>query len=134
MNEDKEIEELFRTSTPQFDDSRDFMARLGKRLEAVEYIKKHQEATLRRYKMAVVAAFVVGIISGGVTIGVVNGMTLDTTALDIQVQALTLSVNLDSVRPIVTGGLSLLMTMGLICIVRNVMEIVAMRAGEKREL
>ena len=83
MNEDKEIEKLFRTSTPQFDDSRDFMARLGKRLEAVEYIKKHQEATLRRHKMAMVAAFVVGIISGGVTIGVVNGMTLDTTALEI---------------------------------------------------
>ena len=29
-------------------------------MDAVEYVKQHQEVTIRRYKMAVLAAFVVG--------------------------------------------------------------------------
>ena len=44
------------------------MAKLTQRLDAVEFVKQHQEATLRRYKMAMVAAFVVGIISGIVSL------------------------------------------------------------------
>ena len=43
------------------------MADLTKRLDAVEFIRQHQEAAIRRYKMAMVAAFIVGIVSGAVT-------------------------------------------------------------------
>ena len=68
MNKDKELEELFLAQKPQFDDNAVFMARLTKRLDAVEYVKQHQEATIRNYKKAMVAAFIVGIISGAVTI------------------------------------------------------------------
>ena len=68
MTKDKALEELFLAHKPQFDDEVDFMAALNKRLDAVEYIKQHQEATLRRYKIAMVAAFIVGIISSSATI------------------------------------------------------------------
>ena len=71
MNKDKELEELFLAKQPHFDDNEDFMASLNKRLDAVEYVKQHQEATIRRYKWAMVAAFVVGIISGAITIAFV---------------------------------------------------------------
>ena len=71
MNKDKDLEELFLAQKPHFDDNEDFMASLNKRLEAVEYLKQHQEASIRRYKMAMVVAFVVGIISGGATIAYV---------------------------------------------------------------
>ena len=36
MTKDKALEELFLSQTPQFDDSAAFMAKLTKRLEAVE--------------------------------------------------------------------------------------------------
>ena len=71
MNKDKELEEIFLAQKLQFDDSEAFMTSLTKRLDAVEFIKRHQEATLRRYKIAMVAAFIVGIISGAVTIAFV---------------------------------------------------------------
>ncbi|MDE7118453.1 MAG: hypothetical protein K2O61_07420, partial [Bacteroidaceae bacterium] len=67
MNKDKALEELFLARQPHFDDNDAFMASLAKRLDAVEFIKQYQEATIHRYKMAMVVAFVVGIISGGVS-------------------------------------------------------------------
>ena len=70
MNDkDPVLEELFLAQKPTFDDSADFMAALNKRLDAVEYVKQHQEATIRRYRMAMVAAFVVGIVIGGFAVG-----------------------------------------------------------------
>ena len=62
MTKDKALEELFLAQKPHFDDHDAFMGNLTKRLDAVEYIHQHQEATIRRYKMAMIAAFVVGII------------------------------------------------------------------------
>ena len=46
MNRDKALEELFLANKPQFDDSDAFIASLTKRLDAVEYIKQYQEATI----------------------------------------------------------------------------------------
>ena len=66
MTKDKALEELFLAQKPHFSDKADFMASLTKRLDAVEYLKQHQEATIRRYKMMMVIAFVVGIICGAV--------------------------------------------------------------------
>ena len=69
----------------------------------MEYLKQHQEATIRHYRMMMIAAFVVGIVSGAITV------------------AYVLSVNS---RIIVSSALSLLMTFGIIIIVNNVQEIV----------
>lgn len=68
MTKDKALEELFLAQQPHFDDHADFMAALAHRLDAVEYVRQHQEATLRRYKLAMVATFVVGLVSGAVTL------------------------------------------------------------------
>ena len=46
---DKALEELFLAQKPHFDDKVDFMASLTRRLDAVEYVRQHQEATIRRY-------------------------------------------------------------------------------------
>ena len=86
MNKDKALEELFLAQKPQFDDSEAFMASLNKRLDAVEYIKQHQEATIRRYKMALVVAFVVGIISSAVTIVYMLSMPVGVPLFTFQVQ------------------------------------------------
>ena len=127
MNKDKELEEIFLAQKPQFDDSEAFMASLTKRLDAVEFIKRHQEATLRRYKIAMVAAFVVGIISGAVTIVFVLSAPATIPLFSFQTQTGALAWLAANSRPIVTTALTLLMTIGLISIITNIQDIMSMR-------
>lgn len=130
MNKDKALEELFLAQKPQFNDSEEFMASLEKRLEAVEFIKRHQEATIRRYKMAMVAAFVVGIVSGGVTIAFLLSAPAAIPLFSINVQTGLLAWLAENARSIVAAALALLMTFGLISIFNNIQDIRSMR--EKR--
>lgn len=131
--EDKTIEELFKAQTPNFTDGADFMARLTKRLDAVEYIRQYQEATLRRYKIAMVVAFFVGIISGAVTIAFLLSTPADVPLLTFNVQKGYLLWITQNSRIIVTTALSLLMTIGTISIFSNVQDIMRMR-GSMRTL
>ncbi len=130
MNKDKALEELFLAQKPQFNDSEEFMASLEKRLEAVEFIKRHQEATIRRYKMAMVAAFVVGIVSGGVTIAFLLSAPAAIPLFSFQAQTVLLSWLAENARSIVAAALALLMAFGLISIFNNIQDIRSMR--EKR--
>ena len=127
MTKDKELENLFLAQTPQFTDGDRFMASLTKRLDAVEYLKQYQERTIRRYKMALVAAFVVGIISGGVTIAFVLSTPIHVPLISFQVQAGFLLWLSENSRLIAAASLSLLMSFGLISIISNVQDILHMR-------
>ncbi len=132
MNKDKALEELFLAQKPQFNDSEEFMTSLEKRLEAVEFIKRHQEATIRRYKMAMVAAFVVGIVSGGVTIAFLLSAPAAIPLFSFQAQTVLLSWLAENARSIVAAALALLMAFGLISIFNNIQDIRSMR--EKRNV
>lgn len=127
MNYDKALEELFLAQKPHFTDNADFMASLTKRLDAVEFVKQHQEATIRRYKILMVAAFVVGIISGAVTMAFVLSMPTDIPLFTFQTQTSFLLWLAGNSRIIATIALSLLMSFGLISIVSNVLDIMRMR-------
>ena len=127
MNKDKALEELFLAQKPQFNDSEEFMASLEKRLEAVEFIKRHQEATIRRYKMAMVAAFVVGIVSGGVTIAFVLSAPAAVPLFSVQMPTGALAWLAANSRPIITTVLTLLMTIGLIGIITNIQDIMSLK-------
>lgn len=127
MNKDKELEELFLSQQPHFDDNEAFMASLNKRLDAVEYVKQHQEATIRRYKWAMVAAFVVGIISGAITIAFMLSMPAEVPLFTFNAQSAVLIWLSEHSRIIVTTALSLLMGFGVFSIFGNVMDIVNMR-------
>jgi hypothetical protein len=102
------------------------MASLNKRLDAVEYVKQHQEATIRRYKWAMVAAFVVGIISGAITITFVLSMPAEVPLFTFNAQSAVLIWLSEHSRNIVTTALSLLMGFGVFSIFGNVMDIVNM--------
>ena len=127
MMKDKALEDLFLAQKPHFSDNADFMASLTKRLDAVEYLKQHQEATIRRYKMMMVAAFVVGIISGAVAITYVLSIPADVPLFAFQVQTGFLLWLTENSRLIAATGLSLLMTRGLISIISNIQDILRMR-------
>jgi len=132
MNKDKELEELFLAQKPQFDDNEAFMASLNKRLEAVEYIKQHQEATIRRYKMALVVAFVVGIISGVITIIYMFSTPVGMPLFTFRVQTGWLSWLAANSRLLTATVLSLLVTFGLISIVSNIQDIRSMRVESEK--
>ena len=123
MEKDKALEELFLAQTPRFDDKAQFMERLAQRLNAVEYIHQYQEQTLRRYKIAMVAAFVVGIISGAATIGFLLSTPADVPLFTFRVQTGLLLWQIENSRVIVSTGLAALMTLGIISIINNVQDI-----------
>ena len=127
MNKDKKLEELFLAQQPHFDDNEAFMESLNKRLDAVEYVKQHQEATIRRYKWAMVAAFVVGIISGAITIAFVLSMPAEVPLFTFNAQSAVLIWLSEHSKIIVTTALSLLMGFGAISIVSNLLDILNMR-------
>ena len=127
MTKDKTLEELFLAQKPHFDDNEAFMESLTKRLDAVEFLKQHQEATIHRYKMAMVVAFIVGIISGGISIVYIMSMPTDVPLFTFQVQNGFLLWLSQNTRMIVSAVLTLLMTVGVISIINNVQEIMRMR-------
>ena len=127
MTKDKALEGIFLDQKAHFTDSDAFMVSLTKRLDAVEYIKLHQEATIRRYKMAMVAVFVVGIISGAVTISYLLSAPTDVPLFTFKVQTGILLWLSENSRLIAATALSLVMTFGIVSIISNVQDILRMR-------
>ena len=127
MLKDKALEDLFLAQKPCFDDREAFMASLTKRLDTVEYIKQHQEATLRRYKTFMVVAFLVGIISGAATLMYILSTPADVPIFTFHVKSGFFLWLAENSRLITTTALSLLMTFGLLSIYNNVVDILDMR-------
>ena len=127
MEKDKKLEELFLAQKPTFDDKADFMATVTRRLDAVEFVRQHQEATLRRYKLAMVAAFVVGIVSGAVSIAFVLSTPVDVPLFTFSVESSILLWIAENSRLIATTVLALLMSFGIMSIISNVQDILAIR-------
>ena len=123
MSKDKALEELFLAKKPHFDDQTGFMAALTRRLDAVEYVRQHQEATLRRYKMAMVAAFVIGIVSGAISLAFVLSLPADMPLFTVHVQSGFLLWLAENSRVILTTVLALLMSLGTMSIISNVQDI-----------
>ena len=120
-------QELFLAQKPTFDDKAEFMATITRRLDAVEFVRQHQEATLRRYKLAMVAAFVVGIVSGAVTMAFVLSAPVDVPLFTFSVESSILLWVAENSRLIATTGLALLMSFGIMSIISNVQDILDLR-------
>lgn len=132
MNKDKALEELFLAQKPHFDDKEAFMASLTKRLDAVEYIKQHQEATIRRYKMAMVVAFIAGLIVGGIAIAYILSTPMDVPVFSFKTQFALLQWLIDNSRLITVTAISLLTTLGIAAFINNIQEIKTMRSAVER--
>ncbi|MBO7120683.1 MAG: hypothetical protein J6W03_10245 [Bacteroidaceae bacterium] len=127
MTKDKDIEELFLAQTPHFDDSAEFMAKLTKRLEAVEIVKQYQERTLHRYKVMMVVAFVVGIVSGTVSTIWLLSSPIELPSVNFQTQKTFLVWFIQNSRFLAAAVFPMLMTFAACLITSNVLEIVEMR-------
>ena len=134
MNKDKALEELFLANKPQFDDSDAFMASLSKRLDTVEYIKQYQEATIRRYKMAVVVAFLAGLVVGGIAIAYLLASPSDAPLFNFDTRNIfVLEWLCGNSRLITITAISLLMTFGIVSFVSNIQELMTLRQSLQRQ-
>ena len=133
MTKDKALEELFLTQKPHFDDHDAFMANLTKRLDAVEFIHQHQEAAIRRYKMAMVAAFVVGIVSGAITMAFILSTPTDVPLFTFHLQTSFFIWFAENSRPIAATALALVMTLGMMSIISNVQDIIRIQRVVRQE-
>ena len=129
MNKDQTLEELFLANKPHFDDRDNFMSSLTKRLDAVEYIKQHQEATIRRYKMAMVVAFIAGLIVGGIAMAYILSTPMDVPVFSFKTQFALLQWLIDNSRLITVTAISLLTTLGIAAFITNIQEIKTMRSA-----
>lgn len=71
MNDDIRLQELFDSFHPTLADSNLFNQRLDRKLKMIDEIKQAQTNQIRHYRMAVVAAFVAGIIFGSVIFAII---------------------------------------------------------------
>ena len=133
MEKDKELEALFLAKKPQFDDGDAFMKRLTKQLEAVEIVKQYQERTQHRYRVMMVVAFVVGIISGTAsTIWLLSSPT-ELPSVNIQTQKTFLLWFIQNSRLLAAAFFPMLMTFAACIIMSNIMDIVDMQRSMKEK-
>lgn len=71
MNDDIRLQELFDDFRPTLTDSELFCRQLERRLAMIDEIREAQATQIRHYRMAVVAAFVAGIVFGGGLLAVI---------------------------------------------------------------
>jgi len=128
MNKDKALEELFLASKPQFGDNDAFMASLTKRLDAVEYIKQHQEAAIRRYKVAMVVAFIAGIMGGCIAMAYILSVPMDVPVFSFKTQFALVQWLINNSRLITVTTIMLLTTLGTAAFITNIQEIKTMRS------
>ena len=107
--------------------------KLTKRLDAVEFVKQYQERTLRRYKMAMVAVFVVGIISGTVSTIWLLSSPIELPSVNFQTQKTFLLWLVQNSRLLAAAFFPMLMTFAACIITSNVLEILEMRQKMKEE-
>ena len=127
MTKDKSLEELFLSHQPQFNDKANFMASLNKRLDAVEFIKQHQEATIHRYKMSMVVAFVVGVICGIATMAYMFFIPANMSLFTFHVHAGFFLWFTENSQSIIATSIILLMSIGIMSIIDNIQDIIQLR-------
>lgn len=77
MNDDIRLQALFDSFQPTLTDSDLFTERLERKLALIDEIRQAQAAQIRRYRMAVVAAFVAGIVFGGGVLAFILSTPID---------------------------------------------------------
>ena len=130
MIKDIVLEDLFLAQKPHFDDQDAFMDDLTKRLDAVEYIRQHQEASIRRYRIAMIAVFVIGIISGAITMVFILSTPTDVPLSTFHNQTGFLLWFVENSRSLAVTILTLVMTIGMMGIVSNVQDIMRMQGKD----
>lgn len=123
MTKDESLEKIFLTQKPVFNDQDIFLQKLERKLEAVEFIKQYEEANLRRYKYAMIAAFVLGIVSGGVSLTFILRMPFDKPLFTFDVTSGFLLTLQQNSRITISIALMLFLSYAVIGIINSILDI-----------
>ena len=127
MEQKDTLQELFNGYTPNLGQEDLFMQHLEKKLQAVEYIKQMQDRQLRRYRYAIIAAFVMGVaVSGGVFVYILDN-PIGQPTFSFGIHSLPFLFLEQNSRMISLTGLSLLMGIAIIVIVNMWQELAGMQ-------
>ena len=126
-DKDKTLEQIFGDFTPDLGNGDAFMARLDRKLDAVEFIKARQEKQLRQYRYAVMAAFVLGVAVSGVMFAFILGEPADLPTFSFGIESLPFLLLEENSRMISLTGLAMLMSAGIIVIVNMWQELASMK-------
>ena len=77
MEKDKMLEQLFSDFKPELGSDDRFMASLERKLNAVEYIKRMQEAQLRRQRTMMLVVLALALVAGGVLFALMSRWPAD---------------------------------------------------------
>ena len=123
MTKDKSLEKIFLTCKPAFDDQDIFLQKLERKLDAVEFIKQYEETRLRHYKYAMIAAFVLGLVSGGVSLTFILRMPIDEPLFTFDIASgFLLTLQQDS-RIVISIALMLFLSYVVIGIINSILDI-----------
>lgn len=123
MMKDKALEELFKAQRPVFEDKDKFMAQIEKKLDAVEYLRKYEEANLRRYKYVMVATFVMGIVVGGFMLAYILSGPADVPLVAINATSDFMLYFEQNSRMLASWALMLFLSFGIVSIISNILDI-----------
>ena len=127
MEQKDTLQELFNGYTPDLGQDDLFMQRLEKKLQAVEYIKQMQDRQLRRYRCAIIAAFLMGVIvSGGLLVFILNN-PVEQPNISFGIHSMPFLFLEQNSRMISLTGLSLLMSTGIIVLINLWLELASMK-------
>ena len=126
-DKDKTLEQIFGDFTPDLGNRDAFMARLDRKLDAVEFIKARQEKQLRQYRYAVMAAFVLGVAVSGVMFAIILGEPADLPTFSFGIESLPFLLLEENSRMLSLTGLAMLMSAGIIVIVNMWQELASMK-------
>ena len=126
-DKDKTLEQIFGDFTPDLGNGDAFMARLDRKLDAVEFIKARQEKQLRQYRYAVMAAFVLGVAVSGVMFAIILGEPADLPTFSFGIESLPFLLLEENSRMLSLTGLAMLMSAGIIVIVNMWQELASMK-------
>ena len=117
MEQKDTLQELFNGYTPDLGQEDLFMQRLEKKLQAVEYIKQMQDRQLKRYRYAIIAAFLMGVIvSGGLLVYIMDN-PIGQPTFSFGIHSMPFLFLEQNSRMISLTGLSLLMGVGIVVII-----------------
>ena len=121
------LQELFNGYTPNLGQEDLFMQRLEKKLQAVEYIKQMQDRQFRRYRCAIIAAFLMGVIvSGGLLVYIMDN-PIGQPTISFGIHSMPFLFLEQNSRMISLTGLSLLMGTGIIVLINLWLELASMK-------
>lgn len=126
-DKDKTLEQIFGDFPPDLGNGDAFMARLDRKLDAVEFIKARQEKQLRQYRYAVMAAFVLGVAVSGVMFAIILGEPADLPTFSFGIESLPFLLLEENSRMLSLTGLAMLMSAGIIVIVNMWQELASMK-------